>query len=199
MHIGVDLWSPIDTSCIPRAIIVFLNRRESELGLKRVLLADKSTEIRLWNCFPRTLSEGASYPLFAFQHPPPPLPQEELFTALWRLASLKLDYPFLGRDNLQLVFLESLLEALSTTESRIAHISHSIIVLLKFQILQTIKSRGYRTLEEARLNHHVFPTETAIDIPDTDETLDEPLDEPSVFYIFKHHRTLEPSIYVVGE
>jgi hypothetical protein len=198
----VSLWSSIDTSRIPRAIIVFLNRRKSEFGLKRVLLADKSTEIRLWNCFPRTLSEGASDPLIvAYQYPPPPLPREDSFTALWRLASLRLDYHFFDSDNLQLMSIESLLEALSTTESRFAHISHSIIALLKFQILQTIKSGSYRTLEEARLNHCVFPAETAIDIPDIDEVLDElePSDEPWAFYNFKHNRISEASIYVVAE
>jgi hypothetical protein len=93
--------------------------------------------------------------------------------------------------------IESLLEALSTTESRFAHISHSIIALLKFQILETLKSGSYRTLEEARLNHCVFPTETAIDIPDTDEL--EPSDEPWAFYNFKHNRISEASIYVVAE
>jgi hypothetical protein len=93
----VSLWQPVDTSCIPCAIVVFLNRRDSDSGLKRVLLAERNTEIRLWNCFPRTLFEGASdLPIGLYN--PLPLPREDLFTALWRLASLKLEDGFFDGD-----------------------------------------------------------------------------------------------------
>jgi hypothetical protein len=162
--------------------------------LKRALLAKKNTNIHLLNCFPKTLSKGVSNLSFA-----PSLPQEDSFTALWRLASLRLDDDFDG-DN-SLTSIEYVLEALSTTESRFTHITHSIAVLLKMQILRIIESRHSRTLAEAGLNHHVFPTETAIEIPDelnTTQEMDE-IWETLAMYSFKHNRISEASIYFVAE
>jgi hypothetical protein len=192
----VSLWQPIDTACIPRAIIVFLNRRESESGLKKALLAQRNTKTRLWSCFPRTLSEKASDPPFGLQNPLS-LRREDWFTALWRLASL--DDDFLGDDDSHLASIESVLDALSTTESRFTHINHSIVALLKMQMLRTMHSRHSRTLVEAGLNHHVFPTETAIEIPDELNTKQETDEIWEAMYNFKRNRISEASICVVAE
>jgi hypothetical protein len=197
----VSLWSPIDTACIPDAIILFLNRRESESVLEMVFLAEKNTEIRLWNHFPRTLSEGASDPPIELQNPLT-LRREDLFTALWRLASLKLDADFFDDDdNSHLASIESVLEALSTTESAFAHITYSIVALLKMQIIRMIPSHGSKTLVEAGLNHRVFPTETAIEIPDEINTAQETDEiwETWAMSSFKRNRISEASIYFLAE
>jgi hypothetical protein len=193
-----SLWRPIDPSCIPRGIIVFLNRRESELGLT-TLLVERNTGLRLLNCFPITLSQGASNSLFGPGNSSS-LPREDLFTALWRLASLRLDH-FFDSDDLYLVYLEAVLEALSTTEFRFARISNSIVALLKIQILRAIHSRRTKTLEEAGLNHHVFPAETAIEIPDELYAMPETGDISGLwaFENFKRNRISEASIYLVAE
>jgi hypothetical protein len=191
----VSLWQPSDTACIPHDIIVFLNQRHSESGLKRALLAKKNTNIHLLNCFPRTLSKGVSNPSFA-----PSLPQEDLFTALWRLAFLKLDDDFFDGDD-SLTSIEYVLEALSTTESHFTHITHSIAVLLKMQILRIIESRHPRMLVETGLNHRIFPTETAIEIPDelnTTQETDEVWDSLAM-YNFKYNRISEANIYFLAE
>jgi hypothetical protein len=124
-----------------------------------------------------------------------------LFTALWRLASLKLGDLYLNGNDSHLTSIESVVEALSTTESRFNHIIHSIVVLLKMQILRIIQSRRSRTLAEAGLNHHVFPTETAIESPDelnTTQETDE-IGETWAMYSFKRNRISEASIYFVAE
>jgi hypothetical protein len=197
----VSLWQPVDTSCIPCAIVVFLNQRDSDSGLKRALLAERNTEIRLWNCFPRTLFEGVSdLPIGLYN--PLPLPREDLFTALWRLASLKLEDSFFDGDDSHLASIESVLEALSTTESRFGHITHSIIALLKVQILRRIDSRHFRTLVEAGLNYRVFPPETAIEIPDKLSTIqetDEVSDSWFMFQNLRRNRISEANICVVAE
>jgi hypothetical protein len=194
----VSLWQPVDTSCIPRAIIVFLNRRDSDSGLKKVLLAERNTEIRLWNCFPRTLFKGASDPPIGLYNPLS-IPREDSFTALWRLASLRLDDD--AYNDSHLASIESVLEALSTAEFSFAHITHSIVALLKIRILIKIHSRRSKTLVEAGLNHHVFPTETAIEIPDelnnTQET--DAIWDSLKMYNFRCNRISEANVYSVTE
>ncbi|KAJ7842895.1 hypothetical protein B0H13DRAFT_2413186 [Mycena leptocephala] len=129
----LSFWQPTDPDCIPRAIIVFLNQRHSESGLKKTLLDNGTTEVHLWNCFPMTLIEGASEHWFQSRRLPP-LPLEDSFTALWRLTYLTVHDDFSTAERFTFGFPRVRSEALSTTESQFAYISHSIIALLKLKI-----------------------------------------------------------------
>ncbi|KAJ6559970.1 hypothetical protein B0H19DRAFT_1375899 [Mycena capillaripes] len=198
----LSLWRSATPHCIPRAIIIFLNQRDSDWGLQRVFLTDGTTEIHLWNCFPRTLIEGASESSSVFQRPPP-LPLEASFTALWRLAFLVVDHEYLPPGDLRSPAVEAVLQTLSTAESRFAPISRSVIVLLKFQILRELDISSDGTLGKAGINHPALPSETAISFPNEFRTMQEndnlPRPQQFILYLFKRARTAEARVDVIAE
>ncbi|KAJ6458860.1 hypothetical protein C8R47DRAFT_145479 [Mycena vitilis] len=144
-----SFWQP--TGCIPRGIIVCLNALRSVWFLAEIFRANEPLQAHLWNCFPKTLLEGAAEPNLLMLSPGlPPLPREDLFTALWRLTYLSLGYQNLNPDILPLDF-EPILKVVSNAASRFAHISASVIALLKLRILQTASSSDIHYLSEARV------------------------------------------------
>ncbi|KAJ7657733.1 hypothetical protein DFH06DRAFT_1297741 [Mycena polygramma] len=133
----LSFWQPTDMDCIPRGIIVCLNGQGSVWFLAETIRAHEPVQTRLWNCFPRTLLEGAAEP-----YPGPSLPREDVFTALWRLAHV------CARDTLwplpqslwvsRIQALGLVLSTVLNAESRFVHIILSIVALLKFRILREI-------------------------------------------------------------
>ncbi|KAJ6542880.1 hypothetical protein B0H19DRAFT_1310917 [Mycena capillaripes] len=200
----LSLWRPTVTDCIPRAIIVFLNRRESDPGLKNVFLSDVNVEMHLWNSFPRTLIEGPFESSSQLQLTGP-LRREDSFTALWRFASLGVgDHLFFSKSSDSLLpTLESTVKTLSIPETQFAHISYSIIALLKMHILHEFGSKEVSTLREAAKHHPAFPTETAVKIPDEFLAMQEN-DEIAaskrwILYRFKHRRVAEATLNIIAE
>ncbi|KAJ6559962.1 hypothetical protein B0H19DRAFT_1260636 [Mycena capillaripes] len=198
----LSLWWPATPHCIPRAIILFLNGRDSDWGLNRVFLTNVAIEIHLWNCFPRTLFEGALEPSSQLQRPAP-LPQEASFTALWRLAFLVVDHNYLQPSDLRSPAIEAVLQALSTTESRFAPMSCSVIALLKFQILRELDPRSGVTLRKAGTNHPALPSETVTSFPDKVRTMQEndvlPAPQQFPLHLFKYARTAEARVDIIAE
>ncbi|KAJ6561670.1 hypothetical protein B0H19DRAFT_1068421 [Mycena capillaripes] len=200
----LSFWEPTISDCIPRTVIVFLNDRNSDGGLKIVLRHQLAGEHHLWNCFPRTLSQGTRHPFYELQQAGRP-PLEDSFIALWRLAWLCTDYFVFPPRNLRLAALKSILEALSVSDSRFAHITHSIIALLKILVLQQLDSfedlRG--TLGEVRLNHDAFHGDTAMKIPDEFAAMNEhdeiSASQARTLYISRHCRISEATIDVIAQ
>ncbi|KAJ6561660.1 hypothetical protein B0H19DRAFT_85961 [Mycena capillaripes] len=197
----LSFWQPTISDCIPRAVIVFLNDRNSDGGLQNVMRHQLTGELHLWNCFPRTLSQGTRDPFYELQRTGRP-PLEDSFTALWRLAWVCTDDLF-SPSNLRLVALESVLEALLVSDSCLAHVSHSIIALLRILILQQLHSFKASTLGEVRLNHDAFPAETTMKIPDefvamneNDEISDS---QAGTLYFFKRWRISEATIDIIAQ
>ncbi|KAJ7657661.1 hypothetical protein DFH06DRAFT_1131441 [Mycena polygramma] len=118
----LSFWQPTDKEYIPRAIILLLNREE-------ISMEDVTLENRLWNCFPKTLLEGAAVPSNASLYPTDSsVPREDLFTALWGLAYTRsfIDptyYAYQGSNYSCLQSIGSVLKAVWNAESRFARIS----------------------------------------------------------------------------
>ncbi|KAJ7625093.1 hypothetical protein DFH06DRAFT_1339866 [Mycena polygramma] len=160
----LGFWEPTDTDRIPRGVIVFLNWRQSDDRMAKVLFDSASTENHLWNCFPKTLLEGAAKVPGMFWQPPP-LPQKDMFTALWRMTCIGAHNGSLKpQNNLRLKYLKSVLKAAAKAELRITQISVSVIAILKFRILQEMKyslpQEIYRTLSIR--NRHKSEAEFAL-------------------------------------
>ncbi|KAJ6561676.1 hypothetical protein B0H19DRAFT_1068424 [Mycena capillaripes] len=198
----ISLWQPTITDCIPRAVVVSLNSRDSDGDLANVLRHQLTGELHLWNCFPRTLSEGTLEPSFALQRFGP-LPREDSFTALWRFACLCTNDWMFRPSNLRLAAIESVLEALSVSDSNFAHISHSIIALLKILIFKELDSFKGSTLGEVRINHNAFPAATATKLPDEFLAMNEndeiSASQAETLYVFRHWRISEATIDVIAQ
>ncbi|KAJ7160708.1 hypothetical protein C8R46DRAFT_1194209 [Mycena filopes] len=159
----LSFWRPDpDNSRIPNAVIHFLLRRSSES------LLHPDIYFRLWSCFPRTLSQGTSTPRIVFGPPLLPISTEDLLKATWRVASSSRFVRF-HDPSLRALDLESALEALSNAEfsSTESEISHSLLAMLKIQVLSEIPTQ-FPTVKEALLSirHPLFPLETIVHIPD---------------------------------
>ncbi|KAJ7657748.1 hypothetical protein DFH06DRAFT_1473046 [Mycena polygramma] len=205
----LSFWQPTAVSRnparIPRALIVLLNGRESDRGLEKVLRSDPErehdridTELRLWNCFPQTLLDGAFHvepTPFNGVSPHPPLSREDLFTALWRLA-----YLFHRRNPSRSSAIRAVLKAVLQTESSSAHFSFSIIALLKMEILCSEMEIKSAQSVVSGVNHYLFPTETAAQIPREMEQYSEMTEsQQSAVYWFKRNRICEATLDTVAE
>ncbi|KAJ7147283.1 hypothetical protein C8R46DRAFT_546485 [Mycena filopes] len=180
MILLLSWWQPNPkNSRIPRAVIHFFLHRYSESSLHPDIY------FRLWSCFPKTLSRGALYqpyplrplpPVSLYQpyplRPLPPVSTEDVLTAMWRVASFPSsnDLPaILFRDrSLDQSILESALEVLSNAvfSSTESEISHSLLAMLKIQVLSKIPTQSSTVREVLSIRHPLFPLETIVHIPD---------------------------------
>ncbi|KAJ7436636.1 hypothetical protein FB451DRAFT_1108713 [Mycena latifolia] len=158
VSILLSFWRPDDTITIPRAIIRLLNDEPSDEALAFVLSERGRVVRHLWSNFAETLSKGPSHRGARRRRP---LPREAVFTAMWRLV-------WLGRAQPELTSLQSVLDALSTTDPALAPISKSIVTLVKIEMFGVLSLDYPQTLEDVRpwLSHSIFPADTAVHIPD---------------------------------
>jgi hypothetical protein len=168
----LSFWRPDDTSVpIPGAIIELLNAPEYEGASADLLRARGDVEFYLWSNFPATLSMGASN-MTASGIFGPELPQEDVFTALWRLASLPPKFHSQRPLSTLSTQRESVLNALSNnTDPSCVHISRSVAALLKVVSLDVpadADERGEAPVSWFNRVSGVFPAETANAIRDTD-------------------------------
>ncbi|KAJ6454740.1 hypothetical protein C8R47DRAFT_1252133 [Mycena vitilis] len=160
---SLSLWRPLEEDNIPPAVIDLLNWQVSALSRHKLqyIFGDREVQRSLWRCFPKNLFGGLEM-------------QEESFIALWRLASFGYEpdpreYLELQRGGVvpharTLVSMESLLGRLSIPQTPFLSLTHSIIGLLKAQILaeRLTVNRCSEWEEPALFEHHLLPTETAI-------------------------------------
>ncbi|KAJ6545645.1 hypothetical protein B0H19DRAFT_1267041 [Mycena capillaripes] len=147
----VSFWRPNETDSIPGSIILFLNCWDSDLVLWNVP-GRHDVAMRLWKCFPRTLSTDQ---------------REGIFTALWRLASDAQLYD--EPSDVHLAALESVLKTVSIADSPFTLIAYSITACMKVKILREINARVTTSMGGKALfwvDHHLFPAETASQIGD---------------------------------
>ncbi|KAJ7451222.1 hypothetical protein B0H11DRAFT_1821906 [Mycena galericulata] len=184
-------WQPDHPIPIPPAIIYYLNHRNSEEVLERVM-RESEMMIYLWSCVPITLKVAG---VDIGQTTP-----EDVLTALWRLASLNLSgyTPTSGLD--------SCLDAVSVAGFPRAHLS--LISLIKRKFLDErhwTYFDGNITVKAAiaLFNHPIFPAETVVSMPR--DLLMHPQNheisraERDTFFKCMYARTQEAKIQIISE
>ncbi|KAJ7455491.1 hypothetical protein FB451DRAFT_1143803 [Mycena latifolia] len=150
------LLQPVDYDRTPAVITLLFNARSSDEAFVDLFLRD-NIEIQLWKSCVRTLQDG----------PKDSVEVREEFTALWRLASIGLDYNVLRDFPARYACRESALKALSTTQSSFPFplVTYSIVALLK---VHTLRFGRPSAMEEALpwFDRDIFPADTAIPLPD---------------------------------
>ncbi|KAJ7840146.1 hypothetical protein B0H13DRAFT_2677043 [Mycena leptocephala] len=144
-------WKPSDLEPvpIPHAIIYYLNNRNSENVLGR-LLRDTRIIVHLWACFPITLAHGPSLPFQSHSHP------DEVKRALWWIVRSD----DISHESTALY--EPVLEAVETI-SDATPLTFSVITMVKSKLVNSLL-HYYEPPDRARvppLRHSLLPAETA--------------------------------------
>ncbi|KAJ6540394.1 hypothetical protein B0H19DRAFT_1381550 [Mycena capillaripes] len=151
-----SFWCPDKPRHIPAAIIHYLNGRDSDIALERLLETTGAFNNHLWSSFAMTLHG----PREAFRRPESVgIPLDLAKAAVWRVV-----WSERHRVRHPPAQCEAVLEAASDSPSPV---TYSVVAMLKAMLLRAIGD-FHNTSERARvppLRHSVLPMETAILVP----------------------------------